>query len=99
MRTSINFVNGLGTFATEITVIYFLVTVSVHITFAAAVFVDARNQLRQWQRRTFLVGPVVWGMATLVGGVFVATAYWFIHHSALRPPPQPLPPPTSAPAP
>ena len=50
----------------------------VNITFAIGVFADAAHI-----RRTKIVPGAMWAFATLVGGVFVATAYWFIHHSSL----------------
>ena len=54
-----------------------LVTAAVHISFAVGVFSDATA------RRTQFVGPVIWSLATLIGGPFVAVAYWVIHLSSL----------------
>ena len=56
----------------------------VHIVFAAAVASDG-NRLRGYGVGTFFVGPGMWAFATLMGGVYVAVAYWLIHHSSLRP--------------
>lgn len=60
-----------------------LATVIVHLAFSAAVFNDA-SQLHDEHHALAFVGPVIWTLAVLVGGVFVAAAYWLIHHSALR---------------
>ena len=54
----------------------------VNITFAIGVFADSARMLDA-NRPTKLVPGPMWAFATLVGGVFVATAYWFIHHSSL----------------
>ena len=56
----------------------------VHIVFAFAVATDG-NRLRSFGVGTFFVGPGMWAFATLMGGVYVAVAYWLIHHSSLRP--------------
>ena len=66
-------------------VIVWLLTAIVHIGFASAVWADAANLWRQFRRTTVLVGGGFWALATLLGGVFVALAYWVIHHSILRP--------------
>jgi len=50
----------------------------VHVAFALAVYDDAGKH------RTLLVGPAIWTLATLLGGVFVAAVYWAMHHSTLR---------------
>lgn len=63
--------------------LYFLVTILIHIAFSAATFNDAR-QLRNKGEQLALVGPVLWSVAVLVGGVFVALAYWVMHHSTLK---------------
>jgi len=54
----------------------------VHLVFAGAVARDA-GALYQLERRTALVSGHVWAFATLLGGVYVAAVYWFIHHSHL----------------
>ena len=55
----------------------------VNLLFAVAVNRDAKAQKQKGQKLQ-LVGPVVWGFATLVGGVVVAGIYWAMHHSRLR---------------
>ena len=64
-----------------------LVTAVVHVGFALAVLADTGKMQRYQRREPFLVGGVIWALATLLGGVFVAVIYWLIHHSTLRPAP------------
>lgn len=59
------------------------VGVVVHVVFALAVFNDSGALVHEG-KKTVLVGPGIWGAATLIGGVFVAAAYWVMHHSALQ---------------
>ena len=47
------------------------------VGFAIGVHVSARN------RNTALVGPGWWVLATVIGGVFVAVAYWVLNVSPL----------------
>lgn len=54
----------------------------VNLLFAIAVHRDAKSQ-QQKRLKLNLVGPVVWALATLVGGVIVAGIYWVMHHSQL----------------
>lgn len=62
--------------------IIMLVNALIHIMFAGAVARDAGQFTKQGQQ-TSLVSGIVWAFATLIGGVFVAAVYWFIHHSTL----------------
>lgn len=55
----------------------------VHISFTIGVIIDIRK-LREGGRRPWCAGPEIWGLATLLGGVFVAAIYWGIHHSSLN---------------
>jgi len=69
----------------------------VHIAFAVGVWGDAQKltpprrprspQLREyWKSRPptlLFVGARIWTLATLLGGVLVALAYWLMHHSTL----------------
>ena len=60
-----------------------ILTVLIHGVFAIAVYRDA---LRLDRTRTLIiVGPAIWGIATLVGGVVTAAIYWAMHHSRLNP--------------
>ena len=76
--------------------VYIFLVAIVHIAFAIGVWVDSRafappNPERRYsrkpghRRRLALVGSFFWVLATLLFGVFVATAYWIIHHSTLCP--------------
>lgn len=56
--------------------------VLVHIAFSAAVFNDA-NKLQREQGSLAFVNAWLWSLAVLVGGVFVALAYWVMHHSTI----------------
>jgi len=56
---------------------FFVAKAVVHIIFALGVSNDARNV------ETRFASGNIWAIATLLGGVFVAAAYWFIHHSSL----------------
>lgn len=57
-----------------------VLTVLVHLIFANAVYGDAK----QLRRQPVLVGPTMWFLATLVGGVITAGIYWAMHHSRLN---------------
>lgn len=57
-----------------------LLVAVVHVSFAVAVFLNARRL----PRKPILVLPIVWALATLLGGVFVAAVYWVMHHSRLN---------------
>jgi hypothetical protein len=61
-----------------------VISAVVHVGFACAVWADAGLMQDRLRRKPFLVGGLIWALATLLGGVFVAAIYWVIHHSALR---------------
>jgi hypothetical protein len=56
-----------------------IINALVHLIFAGAVAKDAGRLVKDG-RPTYLVSPMTWAFATLVGGVFVAAVYWFMHH-------------------
>ncbi|HSI14498.1 MAG TPA: hypothetical protein VK961_20780 [Chthoniobacter sp.] len=62
-----------------------IITAIVHVGFAAAVLADAGMMPHKLRREPILVGGVIWALATLLGGVFVAVVYWLVHHSTLCP--------------
>lgn len=71
---------GPGAFA--VTIAFWILWIIVNVAFAVGVFVHARD------RRVALVGPRIWTLATLLGGPFVAVAYWIVHSSSLAPLPE-----------
>lgn len=60
-----------------------ILTVLIHIVFAVAVYRDAIRLDRT--RALIIVGPGIWCIATLIGGVITAAIYWAMHHSRLNP--------------
>lgn len=70
-------------------VLFWFFTVTVHSVFALGVWGDASWLSKRAGEGPALASPFWWGIATLLGGVFVAGVYWLIHHSALRPARQP----------
>lgn len=59
-----------------------VIALIVHIAFAIALFRDATNL--PTHRKPIFVGAIIWFLATLIGGVFVAAIYWVMHHSRLN---------------
>ena len=60
-------------------------TAIVHLAFAFGVFKDSQELYGDLETETWLVPGAMWAFATLVGGIFVAAIYWFIHRSTLNP--------------
>ena len=60
-----------------------VLVILVRIVFAIAVYRDATRLDRT--RALIITGPVIWGIATLIGGVITAAIYWAMHHSRLNP--------------
>lgn len=65
-----------------IAIISGIVAVVVQIAFAVGVLIDSDDLPNG--RQTILVRPIIWFLATLFGGMFIAVAYWLIHHSRLN---------------
>lgn len=61
-------------------VAFWILTIIVHITFAVAVYRDAKRF-----GTPIFVESMVWMLATLIGGVVTAAIYWALHHSRLNP--------------
>ncbi len=66
-------------------ILLMLINAVVHVFFAGAVARDAGN-MNKTAQKTAMVSGTIWAFATLIGGVFVAAIYWFIHHSTLTRP-------------
>ena len=65
--------------------IYILVIglkVIINLIFATAVARDS-GFFEKHGSSTSLVSGLTWAFATLIGGIFIAAIYWFIHHSTL----------------
>jgi hypothetical protein len=58
-----------------------LAAVLIHVALAVGVMFDAVNLERH--RRLWFLGAMTWALATLVTGLFGATAYWLMHRSAI----------------
>jgi len=71
-----------------LSIVFLCLFVILQLILASAVFTDAQSLRTTTGRRgTFLVGPRVWWLATLLWGLVAVAIYWAIHHSTLRPPP------------
>lgn len=76
---------GTGDIIIFFSVIVGLLTAIINVLFAIAVFQDTKDSNRHPNGKTILVEGIIWALATLLGGVFVAGIYWLIHHSTLNP--------------
>jgi hypothetical protein len=75
-------------FALQIQTFFYLITLIngiLHLIFAGAVARDGGSMNRVGQK-TVLVSAPTWAFATLIGGVFIASIYWLLHHSTLTRP-------------
>ncbi len=66
----------------SIQILILLINVLVHLFFAGGVARDA-GRMQKLGQETAIVSGYLWAFATLIGGVWVAIGYWFIHHSNL----------------
>ena len=63
----------------HIQLLIMVINALVHIIFAGAVARDA-GSLYKIGRKPVLVSAHIWAFATLIGGVFIAAIYWFMHY-------------------
>ncbi len=63
----------------QVTLVMTVINAMVHIVFAAAVAKDAGKLMNQGQTIRMVSG-MSWAFATLAGGVWIACAYWAMHH-------------------
>ncbi len=80
-----NLVETYGSTLTSLYYIFMIINALLHIIFAGAVAKDA-GRLEKMGQKTLLVSAPTWAFAVLVGGVFTAVVYWFMHHSTLTKP-------------
>ncbi len=62
-----------------------ILTGIIHVLLAIGVARDG-FRVKAERGRLELVGVFTWSLATLLGGVVAAVAYWLLHRSALRVP-------------
>ena len=75
-----NFVQYFSGPLYNISLAIMIINALLHFIFAGAIARDA-GLLQKTGIKTQLVSGVTWAFATLLGGVFTAAIYWFIHHS------------------
>ena len=78
-----NFLAGWSQLAALWAIAIAVLTILIHIVFAIAVYRDATRL--DHTRSLIIVGPGIWCIATLLGGVVTAAIYWVMHHSRLNP--------------
>ena len=69
-------------FRVIIELIFLAALAVVHIGFALNILADG-DELRSQGSKPLLAGTLLWCLATLLGGVFVAAIYWLVNHSTL----------------
>lgn len=77
-------IDGLAAGLPLLYICFLVLMLIVRLAFAGGVTSDAKK-LADRGGGLFLVGPGMWGFATLIGGIWVVAIYWVIHHSNLRP--------------
>lgn len=80
-----NFTDSHQTSIVTVAIGVSILTSLVHIVFAVAVYRDAIRLKHSQALAIEGVGPTIWCVATLVGGVMTAGIYWAMHHSRLNP--------------
>ncbi len=90
MNQSFLNIPGLNKLIPILVVAWWTLLIIVHVSLAIAVFQRA-SALERERARSPLGAPIIWALATLMGGVLTVLAYWFIHHSTLSPQSSPKP--------
>jgi hypothetical protein len=54
-----------------------------HVVLAATVYKDARRR-EGGAKPLYFLGPMMWALAALAGGLAALALYWAIHYSTLR---------------
>lgn len=67
------------------TIVVGVLTLIVHGVFSVSIYLVAVNREQVRRRRNYFAAPVIWAIATLLGGIPVAAMYWLIHESKLNP--------------
>ena len=62
--------------------LWWVLLIVVHVSLYVGVWIDASAVARKRGETTF-VGPLIWGLTVLPGGVVAVLIYWMIHHSSL----------------
>ena len=78
-----NLPSGMAPIGIIVLIAFWIVTIIINFCFAIAVHRDAVS-LNNKGTGTVFTSPFVWSLSVLIGGVFLATIYWVIHHSAFR---------------
>ena len=82
MLSVLNSLPESGSFWTFL-LLHFSLSFVLNLILASATFSDARLQQARGGG-LFLVGPTVWFLAVLFGGLLAVALYWLVHHSRLR---------------
>jgi hypothetical protein len=54
----------------------------VHCGFALGIWSDARRRVKK--KSLYFVGPILWALTVLLGGLFPVAIYWAMHYSTLE---------------
>lgn len=81
----LNFTDSYPTGTFTIVIGVSILTAVVHIIFAVAIYRDATRLKHSQALAIAGVGPAIWCLATLLGGVITVGIYWAMHHSRLNP--------------
>lgn len=77
-----DYLNQFSGTINNISMVIFFINVLLHLIFAAGIAKDIGNMAKRGAHPQFVPG-FAWVLATLLGGVFVAVAYWIMHYSSL----------------